>query len=122
MQAEVWKKVEELYHAALAEPPGKRTEFLARACPDHEQIRAEVHSLLERANGSFLEGAPLPTLVRPGVKLGNFELLERIGRGGMGEVWRARDSRLKRDVAIKVLPPAFAGDPERLARFESEAR
>jgi serine/threonine protein kinase len=57
----------------------------------------------------------------PGTRLGPYEVLSAIGAGGMGEVYRARDSRLKRDVAIKVLPQAFARDPERLARFEREA-
>src|SRR5215468_6697907 len=52
----------------------------------------------------------------------HYELVERIGAGGMGEVWRARDTRLDRDVAIKVLPPQFAGDADRLARFEREAK
>ena len=54
--------------------------------------------------------------------LGNYEVLEQIGAGGMGEVYRARDTRLGRDVAVKLLPPAFADDPERLGRFEREAR
>jgi len=54
--------------------------------------------------------------------LGRFRLIAPIGAGGMGEVWRARDERLGRDVAIKVLPAAFAADPERLQRFEREAR
>jgi serine/threonine protein kinase len=121
MQAEVWQKIEELFHAALAEPPDQRAEFLRKACPD-AQVRARVESLLEQADGSFLEGSPLPPAVRPGVKLGNFEIVELLGRGGMGEVWRARDSRLKRDVAIKLLPVAFARDPDRIARFEHEAR
>jgi Tol biopolymer transport system component len=58
----------------------------------------------------------------PGTKLGPYEILGPIGAGGMGEVYRARDSRLSRDVAIKVLPPSFAGEPERLLRFEQEAR
>ncbi|HEU4364649.1 MAG TPA: serine/threonine-protein kinase, partial [Candidatus Krumholzibacteria bacterium] len=55
-------------------------------------------------------------------KLGNYEIIEQIGAGGMGEVFRARDTRLGRDVALKLLPPAFADDPERLGRFEREAR
>jgi len=57
-----------------------------------------------------------------GARLGAYEVLGQLGAGGMGEVYRARDTRLGRDVAIKVLPPAFANDPERLARFEQEAR
>src|SRR5271169_3581637 len=58
----------------------------------------------------------------PGTKLGPYEIVAPIGAGGMGEVYRARDSRLKREVAIKVLPESFARDPERIARFEREAR
>jgi eukaryotic-like serine/threonine-protein kinase len=58
----------------------------------------------------------------PGARIGPYEILASIGAGGMGEVYRARDDRLQRDVAIKILPDAFAGDPERLARFEREAR
>src|SRR5437870_3503024 len=57
-----------------------------------------------------------------GTRLGPYEILAPLGAGGMGEVYRARDPRLGRDVAIKALPEAFAGDPERLARFEREAR
>ena len=59
---------------------------------------------------------------RSGTRLGVFEITELIGAGGMGEVYRARDTKLGRDVAIKVLPEAFASDPDRLARFEQEAR
>src|SRR6516165_2239130 len=62
-----------------------------------------------------------PLAITPGTRLGPYEILSAIGAGGMGEVYRARDSKLKRDVAIKVLPEAFARDPERLARFEREA-
>ena len=59
--------------------------------------------------------------VAAGAKLGPYEILALIGAGGMGEVYRARDTKLKRDVALKVLPEAFASDPERLARFQREA-
>src|SRR5262245_34552470 len=55
-------------------------------------------------------------------KIGFYDILDRLGEGGMGEVYRARDARLSRDVAIKVLPPLFAQDPERVARFEREAK
>ena len=60
--------------------------------------------------------------IGPGARLGPYEVLSALGAGGMGEVWRARDSRLGRDVALKVLPEAFVADPERLARFEREAK
>ena len=57
----------------------------------------------------------------PGTRLGAYEIVALIGAGGMGEVYRARDTRLKRDVAVKVLPDAFANDVERLSRFQREA-
>src|SRR5512146_3141043 len=61
-------------------------------------------------------------MLTAGDRLGHYEILSRLGAGGMGDVYRARDSRLGREVALKVLPPAFAGDPERVRRFEMEAR
>src|SRR5499425_3249629 len=60
--------------------------------------------------------------VRAGSKLGPYEILSAIGAGGMGEVYKARDPRLERDVAIKVLPASFSQDPDRLRRFEQEAK
>jgi Tol biopolymer transport system component len=124
MQAERWKEVQELYEAAIALAPEKRAEFLAQACPADPGLRAEVRSLLAEQVDSFLESAPVSAIktLSPGARLGNFEVVELIGRGGMGEVYRARDSRLKRDVAIKILPAGLARDPDRIARFEREAR
>ncbi len=66
-------------------------------------------------------GSALMSLQK-GSRIGVYEVLGPIGAGGMGEVYRARDSRLKRDVALKILPDAFASDPDRLARFEREAQ
>jgi serine/threonine protein kinase len=124
MQADRWKKIEGLYQAAVALSPEKRAEFLEQACPGDAGLRGEVQSLLAQQADSFLESSPVSTIktLTPGAKLGNFEILELIGRGGMGEVYRARDARLKRDVAIKVLPAGLARDPDRIARFEREAR
>ena len=61
-------------------------------------------------------------MAAPGAKLGPYEILGVLGAGGMGEVYRARDPRLGREIAVKVLPAAFSSDPERLHRFEQEAR
>ena len=128
MKAELWKKIDALFAAAQAQPAEQRAAFLDRACEGDQELRAEVESLLRAATSdkSFLGHPPtaLPgrPALQPGGKLGAFEIVERIGRGGMGEVYRARDPRLKRDVAIKVLPPEFAEDPGRLRRFEHEAR
>ena len=57
-----------------------------------------------------------------GTRLGSYEIVDLLGQGGMGEVYRARDTKLNRDVAVKVLPASFAADPDRLARFQREAQ
>ena len=120
MQAERWKQIEDLCQAALELTPDKRAAFLEQACPD-TQLRAEVESLLDQQADSFLESAPVSAIrtLSPGARLGNFEIVELIGRGGMGEVWRARDARLKREVAIKVLPAGLARDPDRYSPVSS---
>lgn len=128
MQPDRWKQVEQLFEAAQAQPAEERARFLEQACPHDGGLRAEVLSLLRADAGpdSFLDGGALPAVeARPalesGQRVGNYEIVELIGRGGMGEVYRARDPRLKRDVAVKVLPAELSGDAERLRRFEQEA-
>jgi serine/threonine protein kinase len=98
--------------------------FPAQACADDAQLRGGVQSLLDQQSDSLLESAPVSAAraLNAGAKLGNFEVVDLLGRGGTGEVWRARDVRLKREVAIKVLPAGLARDPHRIARFEREAR
>ncbi|AMY09173.1 Serine/threonine-protein kinase PknA [Luteitalea pratensis] len=133
MTTERWRRVEALFHDVLARPAGERTAALVAACPDDAALQADVQSLLDQSEGldgflatpamdvaaRFVSSASLSLTDRC---LGVFELRELIGIGGMGEVYRARDTRLGRDVAIKILPPAFQKDPDRLARFEREAR
>ena len=133
MKAERWRQIEQLYHAALEREPGERHNFLQAACAD-EEVRGEVASLLRREADaeSFLETPALEVTAEAfaegrarsmfGRRLGHYEIVSFLGAGGMGEVYRARDSRIGRDVAIKVIPPAIAADPERLRRFEQEAR
>jgi serine/threonine protein kinase/Tol biopolymer transport system component len=117
---ERWKRLDEIYHAALACEAAERPAFVDGACGGDSDLRSEVLSLLARASRAddFLE-APAP--LAHGTRFGEYEIDELIGSGGMGEVYRARDSRLGRQVAIKVLPEAFTRDPERRARFDREA-
>jgi TolB-like protein len=126
---ERWKRVNELFESALARTPRQREAFLVEACGDEAALRDEVDSLLTAHDeaGGFLDAPavaslsePVPTL-EPGARLGPYEVVALLGVGGMGEVYRARDPRLGRDVAIKVLcPRPGSGDPT--LRLEREAR
>jgi serine/threonine-protein kinase len=125
MTPERWRRITDIFHAARERRIGEREAFLVGACGADSSLRQEVDALLQGhdAAGTFGEtpsAAATPTL-EPGSWVGSFRIESLIGAGGMGEVYRARDSKLKRDVAIKVLPDAFARDPERLARFQREA-
>ena len=123
-------RVSELYHAASAHPPEKRDAFLTEACGEDVALRAEVESLLryDGAAAPFLEtpaaalAAPAGTHAEPSPALGPYTIVAPLGAGGMGEVYRARDTKLGRDVAIKILPSHFTSDPERRSRFAREAR
>jgi eukaryotic-like serine/threonine-protein kinase len=125
-RADRWRRIESLCHAALARPAGERAAFLAETCGDDATLRAEVESLLAGAESApaFLEnlmdGVSSAPLV--GRQLGAYRIDASIGAGGMGEVYRAKDTRLGRDVAVKILPAVFTTDPQRRARFEREAR
>ena len=136
-------RVEDICHAALERDAADRTSFVTSACGGDEALRREVEALLAHAESAegFLV-APIGELAAHvfagadasklghagpaagfiGRQVGTYQILSRLGAGGMGEVYRARDAKLGRDVAIKVLPPAFTADRERLARFDREAR
>ena len=125
MTPERWQEVKKYLAAALERKPGERSAYLDRACAE-PSLRQEVESLIaahEQGNSSFLEPSPVASKVlKSGTRLGWYEIVGPIGSGGMGEVYRARDTKLGRDVALKVLPEAFASDAERMARFQREAK
>ncbi len=124
---ERWARIERLYHEALACAAPERAPFLTGACAGDDALRREVESLIEHDGGAaFLSTPAVATVIvgalHIGQALGPYVISAQIGEGGMGEVYRARDSNLGRDVAIKMLPRVFTADPDRLARFEREAR
>src|SRR5262245_24248493 len=138
MTSDRWRRIEQIYEAAMQRAPSERSVFLESACGDDQALRRDVERLLaanEKA-GDFLaspawEVAPGGLVSQTmsvdrdtslaGRQIGCYTILSPLGRGGMGEVYRAQDSKLHRDVALKVLPDIFALNPDRLARFKREA-
>jgi serine/threonine-protein kinase len=132
-----WQRIKQLVADAAARPSPERARFLAEACPDDPAMRQEVEALVAShdAAGDRFERplAPLAAFDRAGIpqgvtllsvghRFGPYEIVEPIGAGGMGQVYRARDTRLGREVALKLLPQEFALTDDRIARFEREAR
>jgi Tol biopolymer transport system component len=125
MTPERWRQITEIFHAVLARDRTRRDTLLAEACASDPALRRDVEDLLaadEEASQFGETPSSMPTFLRPGTRLGSYRVDHLIGVGGMGEVYRAHDSRLERDVAMKVLPSHLTTDPERLAMFEREAR
>src|SRR5438552_7985434 len=134
MTPERWEQVGKLYQAALALPPDERENFLDEACGDDTAMRREVESLLAADSdaGNFLAAGAMKdaakmlvedkSLMPIGKKLGHYQILSLLGAGGMGEVYLAEDTRLKRKVALKLLPAGLTANQDRLRRFEQEAQ
>jgi serine/threonine protein kinase len=144
-----WPEADDLLDRALATPAAERTAFLRRVAGHDAMLLSaleavlaeaareddflqpggalsgslgdEIRTALTGADGARDEHERSPAL-EPGFRIEHYEIIGLIGRGGMGEVYRARDLRLGRDVALKILPARFARDPERVARFRREAR
>jgi eukaryotic-like serine/threonine-protein kinase len=131
MHPDRWRRVADVYDAAMEREPAARGAFLAEACAADADLRREVESLLAQEHASVVvdrgmdavAAAVLQSVPRlePGAEIGPYRVDALIGAGGMGEVYRAHDTKLNRSVALKVLPESLIGDADRLARFTREA-
>src|SRR5215467_103694 len=127
---ERWRQIESLFQEALRKPVSERDAWLREACATDAELHREVVSLLANRHTSASAGPwaaaaahliAKPVLLEPGQHIGPYQIVSFLAAGGMGEVYRARDTKLKRDVALKALPEAFARDPGRMMRFQREA-
>lgn len=138
MKADRWRQVEQLYDAAIELPVAERAKFVDEVCGDDDDLRRELLTLLaaEQEVGDFMESPALNIAARVvaqerssirqssfiGRELGPYKIEKLLGVGGMGEVYLAHDAKLTRKVALKILPPQFISDPDRVKRFERESR
>jgi len=129
MKSNRWHQVEQIFHQAIQRQPEQRAAFLAQTCAGDQTLLNEVNSLLNsfgqddsffEVSASTLAAEMFGSLV--GETIGPYEVLSELGSGGMGTVYLAQDARLGRKIALKLLPPQFTNDKDRLRRFQQEAR
>src|SRR5216110_3099516 len=129
-----WARITEIYHATIARPPEERASFLGDECHGDESLRKQVDAMVKshERSGNFIESpafavAPELLIDKPtgdliGQLIGHYRIESLLGIGGMGEVYLARDERLGRKVALKLLPEHLTEDETQLRRFKTEAR
>ena len=137
MTPERWQCVDEIFQSAIELQPEARSAFVVGACANDEELRREVESLIvadaqglslveepafETAVGLLAMGEPAPHELLEGQSISHYEIVGLIGRGGMGEVYLAKDKLLNRRVALKLLPAAYTSNQDRLRRFQQEAQ
>jgi serine/threonine protein kinase len=118
-----WRQMEKIFHDVIGCEPEPRMAFLDDACAGDSSLKNDILVLLrsDEANSGFLTATSMSTTgTIAGKTFGSYQIKTLIGAGGMGEVYRAWESKLKRDVAIKVLPNEFSRNPERVLRFQRE--
>src|SRR5512138_2087271 len=128
MKRERWNQVDQLLDAALEVPLEGRAAFLDEACAGDEELREELDALLASDDdaSSFLEQPAFEVAAKElvdkqesmlGQIIGHYKIVSQLGVGGMGEVYLVKDTKLDRKVALKILPPQLAADPNRMQRF-----
>src|SRR5262245_6032688 len=128
MTPDRWQEIDRVWHAVLARPEHERAAAVAELCAGDEELRREVESLLASLHAASVAGfgaAPGVAVMQSslvGCQLGPYSVRALLGVGGMGEVYRAHDSTLGREVALKILPELWMADTDRRMRFEREAR
>src|SRR5215471_1918518 len=123
MHGERWRQVDKIFDDLIDQTPEQRAAFLEQVCANDPLLKREVEQLIEayERSGSFLDSPAAAYGALIGRSLGSYQVEGLLGVGGMGHVYRARDLKLKREVAIKMLPEEFSQDPDRVSRFQREA-